>query len=56
MDTSLRFCGVAFRQADLFAKFSIQEEIKFINKQRGIMRKILDRNIRLMSQAYNKLL
>merc|ERR1712100_622125 len=48
--------GIAMRQAHQFMEKERQMELIMINKQRGIMRRIVDSNTRLMSAGYNKLL
>merc|ERR1712194_640430 len=56
MNSNLRFAGMAFRQAHQFMESEREKEIALIAKQRGIMRRIVDSNARLMSAGYNKLI
>merc|ERR1712093_729130 len=56
MDQNLRFAGMAFRQAKLFAEAEAEKERQLMFKQRGIMRRTVDSNTRLMSAGYNKLI
>jgi len=55
MDTNLRMASIVMRQAHKFMEKERQLELIMINKQRGIMRRILDSNTRMMSAGYNKL-
>merc|ERR1711912_101561 len=45
-----------FRQAFQWMESEREKEIALMKKQRGIMRRIVDSNVRLMSAGYNKLL
>merc|ERR1712160_166661 len=56
MNSSLRFAGMAFRQALQWTQAEREAEIALMAKQRGIMRRIVDANVRLMGMGYNKLL
>merc|ERR1712093_631447 len=56
MDQNLRFAGMAFRQAKLFAEAEAEKERQLMFKQRGIMRRMVDSNVRLMGAGYNKLI
>merc|ERR1712072_609411 len=56
MNTNLRFMGMGFRQAFQWMEFDRAAEIALMAKQRGIMRRMVDSNARLMSAGYNKLL
>merc|ERR1712085_190003 len=56
MNSNLRFAGMAFRQALQWTVADREAEIALIAKQRGIMRRIVDSNARLMSAGYNKLI
>merc|ERR1711957_675919 len=56
MNTSVRFMGMGFRQAFQFMEADRAAEIALMAKQRGIMRRIVDGNVRLMSAGWNKLL
>merc|ERR1712160_85621 len=56
MNSNLRFAGMAFRQALQWTVAEREKEIALMAKQRGIMRRIVDSNTRLMSAGYNKLL
>merc|ERR1712160_203279 len=56
MNSNLRFAGMAFRQALQWTVAEREKEIAFFAKERGIMRRIVDSNTRLMSAGYNKLL
>merc|ERR1712183_755707 len=51
-----RFMGMGFRQALQWTVHDREAEIALIAKQRGIMRRIADSNVRLMSAGWNKLL
>merc|ERR1711935_308425 len=53
---NLRFMGMGFRQALQWTVAAREAEIALMAKQRGIMRRIVDSNARLMSAGYNKLL
>merc|ERR1711920_296508 len=55
-DANLRMAGTAFRQAHQWTIMQREAEIALIRRQRGIMRRIVDSNVRLMSAGYNKLL
>merc|ERR1711957_1095825 len=55
MNSNLRFAGMAFRQALQWTVAEREKEIALFAKQRGIMRRIVDSNVRLMSAGYNKL-
>merc|ERR1712046_158713 len=48
--------GMAFRQAFQFMEAERERERVLMQRQRGIMRRIVDSNTRLMSAGYNKLL
>merc|ERR1712046_569050 len=48
--------GMAFRQAFQFMEAERERERVLIQRQRGIMRRIVDSNTRLMSAGWNKLL
>merc|ERR1712066_174552 len=48
--------GTGFRQAFQWMEAEREKERVLINKQRGIMRRIVDSNTRLMSAGYNKLI
>merc|ERR1712146_739237 len=56
MDSNLRFAGMAFRQAYQHMESDREKERMLMYKQRGIMRRMVDSNTRLMSAGYNKLL
>jgi hypothetical protein len=56
MNKGLRDTGTAFRQALIFTNDQVDKERMLMFKQRGIMRKILDTNTRLMGMGFNKLL
>merc|ERR1712151_551754 len=56
MDSNLRFLGIAFRQAEQYTQWAAEAERMLMYKQRGIMRRIVDGNVRLMSAGYNKLI
>ena len=56
MDQNLRFAGMAFRQAYQHYQSEIEKERQLMYKQRGIMRRIVDSNARLVSAGYNKLI
>merc|ERR1712157_93152 len=48
--------GTGFRQAFQWMEHDREKERMLMFKQRGIMRRIVDGNVRLMSAGYNKLL
>merc|ERR1711915_45528 len=48
--------GQGFRQAFQFMEAEREKERALIAKQRGIMRRIVDGNVRLMGAGYNKLI
>merc|ERR1712226_1689937 len=56
MNSNLRYAGMVFRQAHQFMESEREAERKMIAKQRGIMRRIVDSNTRLMSAGWNKLI
>merc|ERR1712146_698071 len=56
MDSNLRFLGIAFRQAEQYTQWAAEAERMLMYKQRGIMRRIVDSNVRLMSAGWNKLI
>merc|ERR1711957_697181 len=56
MNSSLRYAGMVFRQAHQFMESEREAERALMAKQRGIMRRIVDSNARLMSAGYNKLI
>merc|ERR1711957_1079093 len=56
MNGNLRMMGTGFRQALQWTITDREAEIALMAKQRGIMRIIVDSNVRLMSAGWNKLL
>merc|ERR1711957_251616 len=56
MNANVRFMGMVFRQAHQFMESEREAERALMAKQRGIMRRIVDSNARLMSAGYNKLI
>merc|ERR1711898_4576 len=56
MNSNVRFMGMGFRQAMQWMLADRAAEIALMAKQRGIMRRIVDSNVRLMSAGWNKLL
>merc|ERR1711957_438650 len=56
MNTSVIFMGMGFRQALQWTVAAREAEIALMAKQRGIMRRIVDSNVRLMSAGWNKIL
>merc|ERR1711883_49617 len=56
MDSNVRFMGMGFRQSLQWTVHAREAEIALYAKQRGIMRRIVDSNVRLMSAGWNKLL
>merc|ERR1712046_77147 len=56
MNGNLRMLGTAFRQAFQWMEHDREAERALVAKQRGIMRRIVDSNVRLMSAGWNKLL
>merc|ERR1711881_829487 len=55
MDGNLRVMGQALRQFQLHAEAAAEKERARMAEQRGIMRRIVDSNVRLMVMGYNKL-
>merc|ERR1711941_59169 len=53
---NVRFMGMAFRQAFQWMEADREKERVLMQRQRGIMRRIIDSNTRLMSAGWNKLL
>merc|ERR1712159_746553 len=53
---SLRELGQGLRQLKVFAEAMAEQERQRAFKHRGIMRRIVDSNVRLMSAGWNKLL
>merc|ERR1712224_1019581 len=51
---NVRFMGMGFRQANQWAE--AERERALMAKQRGIMRRMVDSNVRLMGAGYNKLI
>merc|ERR1712130_950465 len=56
MDGNVRMMGVGFRQAYQWMEADREAERARIFKQRGIMNRIANSSVRLMSAGYNKLL
>merc|ERR1712087_1102140 len=56
MNGTLRVMGTAFRQSFQWMEADRAAEIALMARQRGIMRRIVDSNVRLMSAGWNKLL
>merc|ERR1740139_1240865 len=56
MNVNLRFMGMGFRQALQWTIAAREAEIALMAKQRGIMRRIIDTNARMISAGYNKLM
>merc|ERR1711988_1789141 len=56
MNGNLRMMGTGFRQALQWTVHDREAEIALMARQRGIMRRIVDGNVRLMSAGYNKLM
>ena len=56
MDDKVRSLGQAFRQAYLYMLANREAKIVQTNKERGIIRWMIDSNTRLLAQAWNKLL
>merc|ERR1712187_589544 len=56
MNGNLRMLGQGFRQAFQWMEFDRAAEIALMARQRGIMGRIVDSNVRLMSAGWNKLL
>merc|ERR1712014_375554 len=52
----VRFMGMGFRQAFQWMEADREKGRVLMQRQRGIMRRIVDSNVRLMSAGYNKLL
>ena len=55
MDGNLRVMGQALRQLQLWAEAAAEKERAIVARQRGIMRRIVDSNVRFMGMGYNKL-
>merc|ERR1712151_1232460 len=56
MDQNVRFMGMGFRQAFQWMEADREKERLLMLKQRGIMRRIVDKNARMCAAAYNKML
>jgi len=56
MNSNMRLMGIGFRQSIQFMKHDRERERAHILKQTGIMRRIIDKNTRMASAAYNKLI
>jgi len=56
MDSGLRMMGTGFRQAYQFMEADRAAERALLLKQRGIMRRIVDKNTRMCGAAYNKMM
>merc|ERR1712166_1181149 len=56
MNVNLRFMGMGFRQALQYMVAARDAERALMAKQRGIMRRMVDSNVRLMSAGWNKLM
>ena len=55
LNSGLRFCGTAFRQAHQWTIAERNREYALVKKQRGVIISMLDKNARLMRAGYNKL-
>merc|ERR1712228_791790 len=55
-DSNVRFMGMGFRQANQWALAEAERERALMQRQRGIMRRMVDSNTRLMGAGYNKLI
>jgi chromosome segregation ATPase len=55
MDSNIRMSGMAFGQAHKWTIAQSKAEATIYGKQRGILRRIVDSNARLLSMGYNKL-
>merc|ERR1712226_1264504 len=56
MDVNARLQGQAYRQIKVNCEEEAEKERALIARQRGIMRRIVDSNVRLMGMGYNKLI
>merc|ERR1712087_478945 len=56
MDSNVRFMGMGFRQAQQWTQAEIERERMRMFKQRGIMNRMVNSSVRLMSAGYNKLI
>merc|ERR1712050_80680 len=56
MDSNVRMMGVGFRQSYQWMEHDREKERILMLKQRGIMRRIVDKNARMVSAGYNKLI
>merc|ERR1712159_699133 len=56
MDVNARFMGMGFRQALQWTVADREAEIRLMQRQRGVMRMMVDSNARLMKAGYNKLI
>merc|ERR1712226_304541 len=56
MDVNARLQGQAYRQIRVNCEEEAEKERNLIYKQRGIMRRIVNSNVRLMGMGWNKLL
>merc|ERR1711930_19795 len=55
-DSNVRMMGVGFRQAYQWMEHDREKERILMLKQRGIMRRIVDKNARMVSAGYNELI
>jgi hypothetical protein len=56
LDSNVRMMGLAYRQSHQWTHNEIESERSFLNKQRGIMRRMISNTTRLMGMGFNKLL
>jgi hypothetical protein len=56
INSNLRSTGIAYRQSFQFTLLSRKTEQGLIFKQRGIIKRIVDSNVRLISSGFNKLI
>merc|ERR1711904_368867 len=56
MNQNVRFMGMGFRQAYQWMEADRAHERHMMMKQRGIMRRIIDTNARMISAGYNKMM
>jgi hypothetical protein len=54
INSNLRSSGIAYRQSFQFTLLSRKAEQGLIFKQRGIIKRIVDSNVRLISSGFNK--
>jgi len=56
INSNVRIMGIGYKQAFRYMKYSREEEIKLVGKQKGIMKRIVDKNSRMVSASFNKIM